>query len=195
MRPRSTCFDCRGIGRLPTCISPGWRTAAAASSPHSTRVFLSTPSSEGQRTSWNSFRRPERQLCGRSISASSRSAHRNSVSNWNDRQGRQGLRKVNGAETEADSLPRRPTRSAPECPRLARGIVTFAATSARQSYPLLAGQRRREKEGGAVVCCCKREAPTGKPWASRPCQCPRLAVGTVTFAAPPPRCVNPSAFP
>jgi len=174
-----------------------------------------------------------------------------------------------------------------QCPRLARGMVTFAATSARQSYTISAGQRRsrrcpaerkrkgrrpvvatnvrlprasrghpgpanahglpvgllrsplpprspaplpnahglpvgwlrsllrqranctpsppgsggaaaarrREREGGAAVCSDKREAPTGKPWASRPCQCPRLAVGTVTFAAPPPRCVNPSAFP
>ena len=58
--------------------------------------------------------------------------------------------------------------------------------------PLPGGEK---KKGGAAVCSDKREAPTGKPWASRPCQCPRLAVGTVTFAAPPPRCGNPSAFP
>jgi len=57
-----------------------------------------------------------------------------------------------------------------------------------------AAARRREREGGAAVCSDKREAPTGKPWASRPCQCPRLAVGTVTFAAtravvrPAPKC-------
>ena len=30
-----------------------------------------------------------------------------------------------------------PARPAPKCPRLARGMVTFAATSARQSYPHL----------------------------------------------------------
>jgi hypothetical protein len=87
-----------------------------------------------------------------------------------------------------------------QCPRLDRGIITLAATSARQSYPSPPGSggaaaaRRREREGGAAVCSDKREAPTGKPWASRPCQCPRLAVGTVTFAAtravvrPAPKC-------
>ena len=36
-------------------------------------------------------------------------------------------------------------RPAPECPRFARGMVTFAATSARQSYLLLAGQRRSRR--------------------------------------------------
>ena len=169
-----------------------------------------------------------------------------------------------------------PARPAPKCPRLARGIVTFAATSARQRTPrrraaaepplpggekrkggrpcvatnvrlprasrghpgpanahglpvgLLrsplpprspaplpnahglpvgwlrsrlrqrdnrtpsppgsggaAAARRREKEGEAAGCSDKREAPTGKPWASRPCQCPRLARGIITLAATP----------
>ena len=43
------------------------------------------------------------------------------------------------------SPPRRPPRSAPKCPRLARGMVKFAATSARQSYPISAGQRRSRR--------------------------------------------------
>jgi hypothetical protein len=48
-----------------------------------------------------------------------------------------------------------------------------------------AAARRREREGGAAVCSDKREAPTGKPWASRTCQCPRLDRGIITLAAIP----------
>jgi hypothetical protein len=48
--------------------------------------------------------------------------------------------------------------------------------------PLPGGEK---KEGEAAGCSDKREAPTGKPWASRPCQCPRLARGIITLAATP----------
>jgi hypothetical protein len=48
-----------------------------------------------------------------------------------------------------------------------------------------AAARRKEKEGEAAGCSSKREAPTGKPWASRTCQCPRLDRGIITLAAIP----------
>ena len=100
------------------------------------------------------------------------------------------------------SLPRRPPRSAPKCPRLARGMAYVRGyVSEAIVHPSPPGSggaaaaRRREKEGEAAGCSSKREAPTGKPWASRPCQCPRFARGVVSFAATGPRCVNPSALP
>ena len=57
-----------------------------------------------------------------------------------------------------------------------------------------AAARRREKEGEAAGCSDKREAPTGKPWASRPCQ-PTARRWDCYARRSPPRCVNPSAFP
>ena len=89
------------------------------------------------------------------------------------------------------SPPRRPPAPLPNAHGLPVGWLRSPLRQRGNRTPTPPGSggaaaaRRREKEGEAAGCSGKREAPTGKPWASRPCQCPRLAVGIVTFAAPP----------
>ena len=77
------------------------------------------------------------------------------------------------------SLPRHcPPRSQMPTARPWGGYVRRYVSEATYPSPPGSGgaaaARRRERKGGAAVCSDKREAPTGKPWASSPCQCPRL---------------------